>query len=88
MRQRGYRNSMPRIDFGGQGWAISSGRANEELTEENVVVLLSEHSFIGIDGKMKIPACGSEQDVKIEITLQRAERFGLGFFPSPGPRSL
>ena len=38
------------------------GRANERLAKEDVTLVLSEHSFIGVDGKVKVLACGCKPE--------------------------
>lgn len=45
-------------DFRGRGWVISSGKAHEQLTRENVMLTFNEHAVISADGKTKLLACG------------------------------
>lgn len=52
--QGGIEEGMTRIGSRGRGWSISSRRADEELTKENVVLILSEYSVIGEDRKTKL----------------------------------
>lgn len=56
MLQGGFQESMPRIDIRGKDWATSPGRAEEELITENVALILSEHSVIGVDDDTKFLA--------------------------------
>lgn len=60
MGQRGFEKPMPRVDFRERDWATLSGRADEDPAEENVVLILSEHSVFGADGTTKLLAGGSK----------------------------
>lgn len=52
---------MPPLDFREQSWATSPGRADKELTEENVLIL-SDHSVMGANGTTKLLACGCKPE--------------------------
>lgn len=45
---------IPQIEIRERGWPASSERVDAGLTKENVVLLLSKHSIISINGKTKI----------------------------------
>lgn len=62
VRREEFRESMPWVNFRGRGWAISSRIAEEELTKENVVLILGEHSVTGTDRKTEIFALGRKPE--------------------------
>lgn len=71
--QGGLRKSLPRVDFMGRDWVTLSGRANEELTQEKVELIPSEHSVIGVDGKTKILACECKPEHAESYNEERAD---------------
>ncbi|CAB1115078.1 unnamed protein product [Ectocarpus sp. CCAP 1310/34] len=61
--QDGFKDHMPERDFNGKGWGINpkaKGSNASALTGENCVMWMSEHSYIGPDGKMVTMTCGCD----------------------------
>ncbi|CAB1113918.1 unnamed protein product [Ectocarpus sp. CCAP 1310/34] len=61
--QDGFKDHMPERDFNGKGWIINpkaKGSNASALTGENCVMWMSEHSYIGPDGKMVTMTCGCD----------------------------
>ena len=60
--QDGFKESMPRRDFNGKGWGVDSkspASSSEELTAENCVMWLSEHTYMDIYNETRKLACSN-----------------------------
>jgi len=58
--QDGFKEEVPTRDFKGQGWGVDptlKNFASLDITKENCVMWLSEHSYVGSDNKTKTLVC-------------------------------
>ncbi|CAN0269689.1 unnamed protein product [Pylaiella littoralis] len=49
-------------EFRGEGWRTVAGEVGEQLSDDNVIIQLSENALLGKGGKVKLMTCSCNPD--------------------------